>query len=124
MQKTLEVEPMFQYEAEARLGREINNPSNDAEGFLVCDTETLQWDWMPESLFRGKPCNTATENIFIFRDDINKWKNFFHQYPKENKSISQDERLQIYQINKHLKNIDIALRKILNLNIINNPSDL
>lgn len=124
MQKTLEAEPMLQYEAEARLGREVSNTTNDAMGFLVCDMETLQWDWIPESQFRGKPCDTPLENTFIFQNAIDKWRTFFHQYPKNQKDISQYERLQIYQINKHLKAIDAAVCKILNLNIINNTTEL
>lgn len=124
MQKTLEAEPMLQYEAEARLGREINNTTNDAMGFLVCDLETLQWDWIPEAHFQGKPCDTTLENTFIFQNMIDKWKTFFHQYPKNKKDISQYERLQVYQINKHLKALDMAVSKILNLNIINNATEL
>lgn len=124
VQKTLEAEVMLQYEAEARLGREVNNTTNDAMGLLVCDLETLQWDWVPESQFRGKPCDTPLENIFIFQSLIDKWKTFFHQYPKNKKGMSQHERLQVYQINKHLKALDAAICKILNLNIINNATEL
>lgn len=61
VQKTLEAEPMLQYEAEARLGREINNQTKDSAGFLVCDMETLKWDWIAESMFNGKPCDTIPE---------------------------------------------------------------
>lgn len=124
VQKMLEVEPMLQYEAEARLGREVTNTTHDAMGFLTCDLNTLQWDWIPESQFQGKPCDTLLENTFIFQDMIDKWQTFFHQYPKNNKNISQSERLQIYQINKHLKAIDATICKILNLNIINNATEL
>lgn len=124
MQKMLEAEPMLQYEAEARLGREVNNTTKDTMGFLVCDIETLQWNWIPESKFNGKPCDTPIENAFLFQNTIDKWQTFFHQYPKNKKGMSQSERLQIYQINKHLKAIDAAICKILNLNIINNTTDL
>ena len=124
MQKTLEAEPMLQYEAEARLGREIDNPTNDAMGFLVCDLETLKWDWVPENHFQGRPCDTPLENTFIFQNMVDKWKTFFRQYPKNKKDISQYERLQVYQINKHLKALDAAVCKILNLNIINNATEL
>lgn len=124
VQKTLEAEPMLQYEAEARLGREIDNTTSDPMGFLVCDLETLQWDWIPESKFQGKPCDTPLENVFLFQNAIDKWKTFFHQYPKNKKDMSQYERLQVYQINKHLKALDAATCKILNQNIINNTKEL
>lgn len=124
MQKTLEAEEMLQFEAEARLGREINNQSKESMGFLTCDTKTLKWDWIPESAFDGKPCDTPSENVFLFKDFINKWQLFFRKYPKIKEHISQDERLQVYQINRHLKAIDTAMSKILNINIINNTTEL
>ena len=124
VKKTLEADPMLQYEAEARLGREIDNTTSDAMGFLVCDLETLKWDWVPESQFKGKPCDSPLENMFLFQNAIDKWKAFFHQYPKNKKGIPQCERLQVYQINKHLKAINAAACKILNLNIINNTKEL
>lgn len=124
VQKTLEAEEMLQFEAEARLGREIDNPSKEYMGFLTCDTATLKWDWIPESQFDGKPCDTPLENVFLFQDFISKWQTFFRKYPKVKERISQDERLQVYQINRHLKAIDTAMQKILNLNIINNTTEL
>lgn len=125
MQKTLEAEPMLQCEAEAKLGREIANTSKDDMGFLTCDMETLQWDWVPETSFRGKPCETAMENVFLFQGAINDWATFFRQYTKANRGMSQEERLQVYQINKHLKAIKTIADKILNINIINkNISEL
>lgn len=124
VQKTFEVEPMLQYEAEARLGHEINNPSKEYMGVLTCDTETLKWDWVPETHFRGKPCETPLDNAFLFRDFITQWQTFFRKYPKIKEHLSQNERLQVYQINRHLKAIDTAIQKILNLNIINNTIEL
>lgn len=125
MQKTLEAEPMLQCEAEAKLGREIVNTSKDDMGFLTCDMETLQWDWVPEASFKGKPCETAMENVFLFQNAISNWATFFRQYTKANKGMSQEERLQVYQINKHLKAIKVVADKILNINIINkNISEL
>lgn len=124
MQKTLEVKPMLQYEAEARLGKEIDNPNGNPLGFLICDTETLQWDWIPEERFNYKPCETIEDNTFIFQSEIDKWQTFFRQYSKNKKGISQSERMQVYQINKHLKAIDNAVCKILNENIINNTQNL
>lgn len=116
--------PMLQYEAEARLGREVNNTSKNATGYLVCDTDTLKWDWIAEQAFKGKPCDTITENTFIFHDEINKWQAFFHKYPKEKDGISQSERLQVYQINRHLKALNAAVQKILNINILNDTQNL
>lgn len=125
MQKTLEAEPMLQYEAEAKLGREIDNASDKDMGFLTCDMETLQWDWVPEASFKGKPCETAMENVFLFQTAINDWTTFFRQYTKNNRGMPQEERLQVYQINRHLKAIKAATDKILNINIINkNISEL
>ena len=124
MQKTLEAKPMLQFEAEARLGREVNNTNGNPLGFLICDTDTLQWDWIPEEQFHYKPCETIEENTFIFKNEIDKWQTFFHQYSKNKKGISQSERMQVYQINKHLRAIDTAVCKILNENIINNTQNL
>lgn len=119
VQKTLEAEPMLQYEAEARLGREINNQTKDSAGFLVCDMETLKWDWIAESMFNGKPCDTISENTYIFQNELNKWRTFFYKYTKEKEHITQAERLQVYQINKHLKALSVAINKIMNINILN-----
>lgn len=119
VQKTLEAEPMLQYEAEARLGREINNQTKDSAGFLVCDMKTLKWDWIAESMFNGKPCDTISENTYIFQNELNKWRTFFYKYTKEKEHITQAERLQVYQINKHLKALSVAINKIMNINILN-----
>jgi hypothetical protein len=124
VQKTLEAEEMLQYEAEARLGREINNQTKECMGFLTCNIETLEWDWEPETTFRGKPCDTPLENAFLFQDFVSKWQTFFRKYPKIKENISQDERLQVYQINRHLKAINVAIQKILNCSIINNTTEL
>lgn len=122
MRKTLEAKPMFQYEAEARLGREVSNTSKSNMGFYVCDTGTSQYNWIQEDSFNAKPCETLTENVFIFKDDINKWMTFFRQYTKNKKEITRYEQTQVYLINKYLKGIDAAINKILNTNILN--SDL
>ncbi len=119
MQKMLEAQPMLQFEAEARLGREVENTNGNPMGFLICDTETLQWNWIPEELFHCKPCETINEHTFIFQSEIDKWQTFFRQYSKNKKGISQSERMQVYQINKHLKALNNAVCKILNENIIN-----
>lgn len=119
VQKTLEAEPMLQYEAEARLGREIDNRTKDSAGFLVCDMQTLKWDWIADSMFNGKPCETMTENTFIFQNELSKWKTFFGKYTKEKEGITQTERLHVYQINRHLKALSAITNKILNINILN-----
>lgn len=124
VQKTLEAMPMLQCEAEARLGREVVNKSKSDAGYLICDTNTLQWDWVAEQSFNGQPCDTITENTYIFHNEINKWETFFHKYSKEKEGVSQEERRQVYQINRHLKALDAAIRKILNINIINDTQNL
>lgn len=120
IEQTVEAEPMFQYEAEARMGREINNKSKEDNGFLTCNMKTLQFDWVNESNFKGKPFDSDVEKMAYIYQKLNEWQTFFRQYTKVNKKISQDERLQIYHINRHFKALNVALNKILNINILNN----
>ena len=120
IQKEIEAEAMFQFEAEARMGQEIDNDTQEDNGFLTCDMQTLQFDWVRESKFEGRPFDTPTEKMFYLHDKLPIWQAFFRQYTKANKRISQDERLQVYLINRHLKAIDMALNKILNINTLSN----
>lgn len=118
IQKTIEAEPMFQYEAEARLGREIDNNTKEDAGFLTCNMDNLQFDWVPESKFEGRAFDAPDERMFYLYDKLAEWQTFFRNYTKSKARISQDERLQIYLINRHLKAVSTALGKVLNINTL------
>lgn len=118
IQKEIEAEPMLQFEAEARLGREIDNKSQEDMGFLTCNMQTLQFDWVRESLFEGKAFDTPNERMFYLYNKLSEWQTFFRQYTKVNTKISQDERLQVYLINRHIKAMLVSLCKILNINTL------
>lgn len=118
IQKEIEAEPMLQFEAEARLGREIDNKSQEDMGFLTCNMQTLQFDWIRESLFEGKAFDTPNERMFYLYNKLSEWQTFFRQYTKTNTKISQDERLQVYLINRHIKAMLVSLCKILNINTL------
>lgn len=118
IQKEIEAEPMLQYEAEARMGREVNNDSKEDMGFLTCDMQTLQFDWVHESKFEGKPFDSTYEQMLHLYSRLTWWQTFFRQYTKSNTKMSHDERLQTYLINRHIKAMITSLNKILNINTL------
>lgn len=118
IQKEIEAEPMLQFEAEARLGREIDNKSKEDMGFLTCNMQTLQFDWVKESLFEGRAFDSPTERMFYLYEKLTEWQTFFRQYTKINPKMSQDERLQVYLVNRHIKALITSLCKILNINTL------
>lgn len=118
IQQTIEAEPMYQYEAEARMGREIDNNSREDYGYLTCDPATLQFDWVKESDFKGKLFDSPLDRMYCLHNMLSEWEMFFREHTKNNRRISQDERLQVYLINRHLKALDRALSKILNINAL------
>lgn len=117
IQKTIEAEPMLKTAAEARLGHEIDT-SKDNLGYLTCDMETLQWSWIPESQFEGKPCETPLEKLEILRKQIASWKNFFATYNKNKSNITPQERNWVYQTNRHVDFFLDTINKIININQI------
>lgn len=122
IQKEIEAEPMLQFEAEARMGREIDNNSKEDMGFLVCDMQTLQFNWVQESKFEGKPFDSTHEQMLHLYNKLTWWQTFFRQYTKRTK-MSQDERLQTYLINRHIKAMITSLGKILNINTLKKVSE-
>ena len=116
IQKTIEAEPMLRYEAEARLGREID--SNQDDGFLVCDMAKLKFDWVSEANFHARPFDSETERMFFLHGKIDEWQKFLSKYAKENHQISQAERTQICLIGRHMRAIRTSLTKILNINAL------
>lgn len=118
IQKTIEAEPMFKYEAEARLGRELGGKVKDAMGFLVCDMNGLKWDWVPEEKFGGVPCDTPQEQLMLFLKQLRQWISFFEKYTKIKISVDKQERLWVYNVIKHLKLLNTTLMKLLNKNYI------
>lgn len=123
IQKEIEAEPMLQFEAEARMGREIDNDSNEDVGFLTCDMLTLQFDWVQGSKFEGKPFDSAHEKMLHLYNKLTWWQTFFRQYTKVNNKLSQDERAQAYLINRHIKAMIASLCKILNINTLKTISE-
>lgn len=123
IQKEIEAEPMLQFEAEARLGREIDNKSQENMGFLTCNMQTLQFDWVRESLFEGRAFDTPNERMFYLYSKLSEWQIFFRQYTKVNSKMSQDERLQVYLINRHIKALLASLCKILNINTLKETAE-
>lgn len=121
--KTIEAEPMLQFEAEARMGREIDNNSKEDMGFLTCDMQTLQFDWVQESKFEGRAFDSPNERMFYLYDKLTEWQTFFRQYTKVNANMSQDERLQVYLINRHIKAMITSLCKILNINTLKETTE-
>lgn len=109
---------MLQSEAEARLGREIDNSSNEDVGFLTCNMQTLQFDWVRESLFDGKAFDSPSERMLYLYGKLTEWQAFFRQYTKTATGVSQDERLQVYLINRHIKAVIASLCRILNINFL------
>lgn len=120
IETTLEAEPMYQYEAEAKMGREISNPYKEDLGYLICDMETLKFDWIKESDFKGKRFDTLEEKMLVLYNRLTQWETFFKDYTKKQKKITSDERQQVYRINRHIKALSLALTKILNINILKN----
>lgn len=120
IEKTFEAEPMVKYEAEARLGKEVGDDTKEDKGFLTCDMKTLQFNWIPESKFEGKVIDSLNDEMLYIYDKLSKWQTFFRNYTKEKVKMSQDERLQIYLINRHLKAVNTSLNKILNINHLEN----
>lgn len=114
LQKTIEAEPMVKAEAEAKMCKEISSGTSEENGFLTCDMEKLQFGWLAESQFNGKPFDTPHEQMYFLHSKLEEWQTFFRNYTKENK-VSQDERLQVYLINRHLKSLVSSLDKILNI---------
>lgn len=117
IQQVLEAEPMPRKTAEERMKREISSSQED--GFLTCDLTTLQFDWVGKSDFKGRPFDSAIERLFFLHDRLPEWLAFFRSRTKNNPKMSQDERVQTYLINRHLKAIDQALNKILNIDTLN-----
>lgn len=118
IQKTIEAEPMLRTEAEARLGREIDAPIRETVGYLSCDMDKLKWDWVPQNNFEGKPFNTPLEQLMVFSSQLEYWQRFFSAYNKNKTNISQQERLQIYKINRHMEFFADAIKKVININQI------
>lgn len=118
IQKTIEAEPMFKYEAEARLGHELEGKAEDAAGFLVCDMNGLKWNWVPEEKFTGVPCDTPQEQLMVFLRQLREWTSFFEKYNKIKAGVDKQERLWVYNTVKHLKLLNTTLMKILNKNYI------
>lgn len=114
--KTVEAEPMLQFEAEARLGREIDNTTKEDAGFLTCNMDNLQFDWVPESEFGGRAFDSLDEQMFYLHEKLSEWHTFFTSYTKNKPSATKDEKLQVYLINRHIKAMSTALGKILNIN--------
>lgn len=123
IQKEIEAEPMLQFEAEARMGREIDNGSNEDMGYLTCDMQTLQFNWVQESKFEGKPFDSSYEQMLYLYNKLAWWQTFFRQYTKSNTKVSHDERLQTYLINRHIKAMITSLGKILNINTLKRASE-
>lgn len=123
IERTLEAEPMYQYEAEAKMGREIDNPYKEDLGYLVCDMETLKFDWIKESQFKGRAFDTLEEKMYVLYDRLKHWETFFKEYTKKQKSITSDERQQVYRMNRHIKALNLALTKILNINTLKRTSE-
>lgn len=118
IQKTIEAEPMLKAAAEARLGREIDSERKDNMGYLTCDMETLQWTWVPESKFEGKPCDTPLEKLEALQGQMASWKNFFATYNKNKPNMTLQERNWIYQANRHVDFFMETISKIININQI------
>lgn len=116
IQKTIEAEPMFKYEAEARLGHELSGKVKDAMGYLVCDMNGLKWDWVSEEKFSGVPCNTPQEQLMLFLKQLRQWISFFEKYTKIKINVDRQERLWVYNAIKHLKLLNTTLMKLLNKN--------
>lgn len=114
LQQTIEAKPMVKSEAESKLGHDITNGNSEERGFLTCDMDNLQFGWVTESQFNGKPFDTPHEQMYYLHNKLEEWQTFFRSYTKENK-MSQDERLQVYLINRHLKSLVSSLSKILNI---------
>lgn len=120
IQQVLEAEPMPRKTAEERMKREID--STEDSGFLTCDLTSLQFDWIGKPDFKGRPFDSPIERMFFLHDRLPEWIAFFRQHTKNNAKMSQDERLQVYLINRHLKALDQALNKILNIHTLNTSS--
>lgn len=120
--KLVEAEPMLKSEAEAKLGYEINNPTDSDEGYLMCDSNTLKWHWIPRSLFDVQKCDTPIERIMLLHEKMDICQKFFKGYNKVKRDCSPEERQQVYLINRHIKPLQAAITKILNFNFINSIS--
>lgn len=118
MLKTVEAEPMLQSEAEAKLGREVGHDKN-ALGYLICDTKTLQWDWLSEFRFDGLLFETDIDKLQVLLRKTDEWRLFIIKFLKNNQRLTPDQRRTLYQANRHLKGVNDALSKFLSSNIIN-----
>lgn len=122
IQQTIEAEPMCRTDAEAKMGHEASCHSREDDGFLTCDMQTLKFDWVNESNFKGVVFDTPIERMFYLHDKLPEWRALFNGFTKNNPKLSNNERLQAYLINRHLKAIDVALQKILNVNVLNSTN--
>lgn len=119
VQKTLSAEPMLQCEAEKLLGRKINNSTPKDNGYYVYDPDSKEYGWIPSSKFDGHPNETVNDKLNNFRRSIDDWQKFFRRYSKhKNGQVSQNERLQIYQLNKFLNGIKTTALRIISINMI------
>ena len=118
-QRKVLAEPATQEEAEAKLGKKIENLFYGNSGYIVQDPKTKETDWMPKSVFE-KNTVIADSPIDILRMMIDKADediSWLQGYTKRSKPII-DKRNRLYMAIRRLKTYRQDLDNVLQITLM------
>lgn len=118
IRKEIDVQEASQDVAEQKLGHPVINKKKSKDGYLVCDSDTLKWDWLHKQDFRATPFDSDIEKIIEYEKELSGWQRTFLMYTKNNPNISLDEKQITYNINRHLRHLSQSIKKLISINTI------
>ena len=84
----------------------------DTPGFVVYHTRPLQLEWVPEYTFYGAPFDKDLDILKHYNLVLEEISEYIKKYSK---SATSEQRNVIYNINRHLKAINLNFKRLLTL---------